>query len=500
VAPPPERVQFDAIVVGGGHNGLVAATLLARAGRSVLVLERHEHIGGAAVSTAVFPCVGARLSRYAYLVSLFPRALLEQLGLAVELRRRRVASYTPSGKSGVLVRNGIAPGENPLSSMIAKVAPRIFTSLTEPLRSREELRRVVGDEEAWDALFERPLSELLEAVVPDDLERGVALTDATVGTFAPADDPELRQNRSFIYHVIGNGTGRWDVPLGGMGALTDALARAAADAGAVIRTRAEVEAVETDGVAAEVRCSDGSSYGCSDVLSAVAPAVLTRLLGEEVVGPRPEGSQLKINMVVSRLPRLLDQAVSVEDAFTGTFHVNEGYAQLGRAYEEAAQGQIPTVPPCELYCHSLTDPSVLSPDPRAAGVQTLTLFGLHMPARLFADDPAGAKERAVAATMRSVDSVLAEPLEDCLIHDRDGRPSLEAHTPPELEAELGMPAGHIFHRDLSWPFAESDQEVGRWGVETEHPNVWLCGAGARRGGCVSGIPGHNAARAVLGGR
>ena len=70
-------------------------------------------------------------------------------------------------------------------------------------------------------------------------------------------------------------------------------------------------------------------------------------------------------------------------------------------------------------------------------------------------------------------------------------------TPPELEAELGMPGGHIFHRDLAWPFAESDEEVGRWGVETDHPNVWLCGAGARRGGGVSGIPGHNAARAVL---
>jgi phytoene dehydrogenase-like protein len=86
--------------------------------------------------------------------------------------------------------------------------------------------------------------------------------------------------------------------------------------------------------------------------------------------------------------------------------------------------------------------------------------------------------------------VLAEPIEDCLL-------GLEALTPPELEAELGMPGGHIFHRDLAWPFAESEEEVGRWGVETEHANVWLCGAGARRGGGVSGIPGHNAAMKVL---
>jgi phytoene dehydrogenase-like protein len=120
-----------------------------------------------------------------------------------------------------------------------------------------------------------------------------------------------------------------------------------------------------------------------------------------------------------------------------------------------------------------------------------------MPARLFRADPQGAKREAVAATLRSVDSVLAEPLEECLLAGPDGEPCLEAKTPLELEAELAMPAGHIFHRDLAWPFAESDREVGMWGAETEWPNVWLCGAGARRGGGVSGIPGHNAARAVM---
>jgi phytoene dehydrogenase-like protein len=134
---------------------------------------------------------------------------------------------------------------------------------------------------------------------------------------------------------------------------------------------------------------------------------------------------------------------------------------------------------------------------RADGVHTLTLFGLHMPTRLFAADPDGAKRRAVHATLESVNSVLAEPLEDCLAVGDDGALCLEAHTPLDLEAELAMPGGHIFHRDLSWPFAQSDDEVGQWGVETSYPNVWLCGAGARRGGCVSGIPGHNAARAVL---
>ena len=135
--------------------------------------------------------------------------------------------------------------------------------------------------------------------------------------------------------------------------------------------------------------------------------------------------------------------------------------------------------------------------PGVPGVQTLTVFGLHMPARLFREQPVEAKRVAVEATLRSIDSVLAEPIEDCLLRGPNGEQCLEAHTPVDLEHELGMPGGHIFHRDLSWPFAESEAEVGQWGVETERSNVWICGAGARRGGAVSGIPGHNAARAVL---
>jgi len=292
--------------------------------------------------------------------------------------------------------------------------------------------------------------------------------------------------------VIG---GRWNVPVGGMGRLTEQLLEAALAAGAEVRTRTPVLAVRTDGVVAEVESEDGIRAEARHVLANVAPHVLDGLLGRARAQPPPEGAQLKVNMLLKRLPALRDRSVAVEDAFAGTFHVNEGYEQLSQAFAQASAGAVPELPPCELYCHSLSDPSILSEPLRAAGAHTLTLFGLHMPARLFGAD--GAKERAVEATLRSVNSVLAEPIEDCLWLDREGRPCLEALTPPELEAELGMPGGHIFHRDLSWPFAEDDAEVGRWGVETEWPNVWICGAGARRGGAVSGIPGHNAARAVL---
>jgi phytoene dehydrogenase-like protein len=227
--------------------------------------------------------------------------------------------------------------------------------------------------------------------------------------------------------------------------------------------------------------------------------VLAQLLGEPPPDdPAPEGSQLKLNMLLSRLPRLRDSSLDPYEAFAGTFHVNESATQLAVAYAEAHAGRVPQLAPCEIYCHSLTDPSILGPELREAGAQTLTCFGLHMPARLFAGNHEEAKAQAIAATLRSLDSVLAEPIEDCLWIAPSGEPCLEARTPVELEAELGLPGGNIFHRDLAWPFAEDESDVGRWGVETVHANVWVCGAGARRGGGVSGIPGRNAAMAVLG--
>jgi phytoene dehydrogenase-like protein len=478
--------RVDVAIVGGGHNALVAATLLARAGRSVVVLERRGEVGGAAVSERPFPGVDARLSRYSYLVSLFPRSLARELGLSLQLRRRRVASYTPVGDGGLL-----NPSTGAFGGLCSRLAQTLFPTLLAPLRTREQARALVADDAAWEAVVERPIGEAIEAAFHDDVLRGVVLTDALIGTFAAAHDADLRQNRCLLYHVIGNGTGDWDVPVGGMGAVTSALADAARAAGAELRTGVEVTAVAPDG---EVRF-DGGALQAGHVLCGAAPAVLARLLGAQDAEPAPEGAQLKINMVLSRLPRLRDASVDPTDAFAGTLHVNESYTQLQAAHDEAAAGRIPSLPPCEIYCHSLTDPSILGPDLQAAGAQTLTLFGLHMPARLFA--AAGAREAAVEATLRSLNSVLAEPIEDCLWRDADGAPCLEARTPPELEAELGLPAGHIFHRDLAWPWAEDDAQAGRWGVETAHERILLCGAGAIRGGGVSGIAGHNAAMAVL---
>jgi phytoene dehydrogenase-like protein len=509
--------SFDAVVVGGGHNGLVAAAYLARAGRSVLVLERLAHTGGAAVSTRPFAGVDARLSRYSYLVSLLPDKIVRDLGLDLRLRTRTVSSYTPAVRdgraTGLLVGGGeertreafarLTGGEREYAAWrrfygtTGRVAERVFPTLTEPLPTREELRRRVDDADAWRMLFEEPIGVAIEEHFADDLVRGVVLTDALIGTFADAHDPSLKQNRCFLYHVIGGGTGAWDVPVGGMGALTDALAAAARAAGAVLATGHEAVRIDTDGRSAEItyRTADGEGVAAArHVLVGASPQALAELTGN--VPPEPaEGAQLKVNMLLRRLPRLRDGAVDPREAFAGTFHIAEGYGELAAAHAEAAAGRLPTAPPSEIYCHSLTDPSILAPELVAQGYQTLTLFGLHTPARLFARDHDAVREHLLKATLAQLDAHLAEPLADCLATDADGRPCIEAKTPLDLERDLRLPGGNIFHRELSWPHAQDG--TGRWGVETRHANVLLCGAGAVRGGGVSGVPGHNAAMAVL---
>src|SRR3954469_2044290 len=481
--------RYDVIVIGGGHSALVAAAYLARAGRKVLLLERLPAVGGAAVSERDFEGNRARVSRYAYLVSLLPPRIVSDLGLRIELRERRVAAYAPEG---LLVDGDPASARTVASfrdltgsdaehgewmrfyAMAAAFARRVFPTLTEPLQSRPDVRRLVAAVPgAWETFAERPLGETLAERFSHGLVRGVISTDALIGTFARVDEPSLRQNRCLLWHVVG---GPWRVPVGGMGAITDALVNAAA--GAEIRTGAEV--LHVDG--AEVTWHEEGlehTASASVVLSGVAPPVLDRLRGR--TAREAEGCQMKVNMLLDRLPRLRS-AIAPEDAFAGTFRLNEHEDQLAAAYDEAAAGELPRRPPAELYCHSLTDRSIV-----AGSEQTLTLFGLHTPARLFAQDNEAARTTMVARYLDSLDEHLDEPIRDRIL-------AMEAKTPLDIEAELAMPGGNIFHGELDFPWTA---DGGGWGVETDDPRILLCGAGALRGGGVSGIAGQNAAMAVL---
>jgi phytoene dehydrogenase-like protein len=513
--------RTDVVIVGGGHNALVAAAYLARAGRRVRVLERLDHVGGAAVSAHAFEGIDARLSRYSYLVSLLPKRIIDDLGVRVRLARRRYSSYTPDpatgGETGLLIGPkptfaavGAEGDAGPFAEFYRRariVTSRLWPTMTAPLRTRDEaLKHVLagGDPEAestWQALIDRPIGKAITETVNNDLVRGVMATDALIGTFARADDPLLEQNICFLYHLLGGGTGDWDVPIGGMGAVSGALAAAAAGFGAEITTGAEVYAIDPNGEVCYELDGQQHRVQAEHVLAGVTPTVLAELVGDPKPTSAP-GAQVKVNLLLRRLPRLRDETVTPEQAFGGTFHINENYSQLDAAYARAADGSIPNPLPCEIYCHSLTDPSILSDELQAAGAQTLTVFGLHAPHHLATGaDPDRLREDLTSAVLHSLNSVLAEPIQDVLMEDASGRLCIEAKTTQDLEQILGMTAGHIFHGALNWPFVENDERLDtparRWGVATAHDRIMLCGSGSHRGGAVSGIGGHSAAMAVL---
>lgn len=529
----PDRSAYDVVVVGGGHNALVAAGYLARAGRSVLVAERLGRLGGAAVSGRPFPDHDARLSRYSYLVSLLPDQVLADLGVRLELRSRRTASYTPHRRhgrpGGLLVER--PEGEATRSSFrdltgsdeayeawqawgadAERLAQVVEPTLTQPLPHADELREAVGSR-IWRDLVERPLGDAIAERFADDVVRGVVATDALIGTFTDLRSPERLANRCFLYHAIGRGTGEWRVPVGGMGAVSGALADAAARLGAELRTGWEaVEVVtEDDGVTVELEDAAGrrTQVRGGHLLSGVSPGELARLRGRGTedagTGDAPEGSQLKLNILVDRLPRLRSGA-DPRVAFAGTFHVGETWEELSSTRDEALSGRLPQRPPGELYCHSLTDDTILSPALRASGAHTLTWFGINTPGSLFAGDAAqraDIRAEAVRRVVAAIDEHLLDPLLSVVARDASGEPCIEALCPPDLVDELRLPGGHIFHGDLAWPWHEADDVPAQsspahaWGVATDHPRVLICGSGARRGGAVSGVGGHNAAHAVI---
>ncbi|MGP4031207.1 phytoene desaturase family protein [Pseudarthrobacter sp. 1C304] len=533
---PSSSKAYDAIIVGGGHNGLAAAAYLSKAGRKVLLLEKLEQPGGAAVSARAFDGVDARLSRYSYLVSLLPQQIIDDLGLCIRLARRRYSSYTPDpggARRALLVDNGDATAT--AASFAAVGAPEhefqaftefyagcrrlteaLWPTMTSPLPTRSEARALAaraGAEDVWDAVTGQPIGDAIAASLQHDLVRGVVLTDALIGTFARAGDEDLQQNICFLYHLIGGGTGDWDVPVGGMGAVSGELERAAREAGATILTSADVTAVGPGGVVSYRHAGAEHTATAPWVLANVAPVVLDRLrtAGQAGGAAAPatrnpnhlrEGAQVKVNLLLKRLPRLLDDSVAPEAAFGGTFHINETWSQLDAAYLAAEAGAVPHPLPCEIYCHSLTDPSILSPELQAAGAQTLTVFGLHVPDRLItADNNDQRRADLQAAVLASLNSVLAEPIEDLLLAGPDGNPCIETKTTLDIERAVGMPRGNIFHGGLDWPFIEDTTPLAtpaeRWGVATDDPQILICGSGARRGGAVSAIGGHNAAMAVL---
>lgn len=506
-------MKYDVIVMGAGHNGLVAAAYLAKAGKRVLMLEAADEIGGATASVRAFKEYDALLSRYSYLIALLPDQIVTDLALNFETISREVSSFTPYKKDGKDLGLHISrvwdkktedsfieltgsPAEGvawqEFYSEVEIFAQKMAPTFLEPLRTRSEMKTLIAQDQTWEYLIEKPMAEIICAKFKDDLVQGVVLTDALIGTFVSANS--IQANICFLYHLMGNGTGEWKVPRGGMVALVNELERAVRSHGVEIKTHSEVTKISTDAHGVNVQIGSGEEFMAEYLLSNAAPAHLNRILGKNSEDSL-SGSQLKINMLLRALPRLKSGA-DPQKAFSGTFHINESYSELEDAYFTAKKGEIPLHAPSEMYCHTLTDPSILSPELAQKGFHTLTLFALHTPAELFEKNPETAKKIAAQRCVDALNLYLVDPIESVLAVNSDGTLCMEIKSPLDLEKDVRLPGGNIFHRDLTFPFKEEgDDQI--WGVETDNPRIFICGAGAQRGGGVSGIPGHNAAMAVL---
>ena len=224
----------------------------------------------------------------------------------------------------------------------------------------------------------------------------------------------------------------------------------------------------------------------------VIAAALAAALGNQKPNLR-DGSQIKINMLLKKLPEL-KSGVDPKLAFGGTFHINERLSDLENAFNFAKQNLLPEVIPAEVYCHSITDPSITG----KSGLHTLTLFALHTPAVIFENDRKANTNLVTQRILSGLNQYLVEPIETVLAENSDGSKCFEVKNPLDLEEEIFLPRGNIFHRDLDFPFIDGTESAPiKWGSETDDAHIYLAGAGARRGGGVSGIAGHNAAMAVL---
>ena len=291
--------SYDAVIIGSGHNGLVAACYLAKAGKKILVLEKNSTLGGATASVRTFAGVDAKLSRYSYLVSLLPDQIVTDLGLNFTTLSRKVSSYTPyydDGDKGLLINRDfdevskgsiadLAGNEDEaiawqnFYSSVLEFAQVVAPTLLQPLPKKSEIQDLV-DPLTWVELVENSLAQTLHDNFFDDLLKGVVLTDGLIGTFSSAR--EEAANICFIYHLIGNGTGEWKVPLGGMGALVDELERRCGELGVEILLNHEVTSIEVKGDHVQLRASNSEGeevFASKLALANCAPAVLEKISG-----------------------------------------------------------------------------------------------------------------------------------------------------------------------------------------------------------------------------
>jgi len=509
--------RYDAIVVGAGHNGLIAAAYLARAGLKTLVLERRGILGGACVTEEIPGAPGFRVSTgAAQLGNLRPEIArdleLDRHGYELLLPDPMSCFPQPDGRALTIWRDPAKMRASiaAFSEADAEALPAYqaecgrAADILEPLLYRETPPSLGEVEDAFRKAGARGLFrdfilgsmyDLLTSRFESPAVQGFLGLTSTFGTNAGPRTPGTAY--VMLHHLFGAtaGRGRAGYVRGGMGGLADALARAAGGFGAQFETGAEVAEIETSGGAATaVRLADGRRFEAAHIVSNADPkrtflglvgrARLSPGFADDIAGVQMRGQAIKVNCALSRLPTF---TAAPEGATPARVSICPGLDYVEDAWDAAKRGRFSPMPFTTVHMQSAIDPS-LAPE----GRHTLTCYAQYFPYDL---DPEigpwqAAKDSATAAVLGTV-AAYAPDFRECIM-------AVETMTPLDMEDRFAMTGGHQFHGDLMpGRLFDARPAEGVDGAKTPIDGLYLCGAGAHPGGCVWGAPGELAARTVI---
>jgi phytoene dehydrogenase-like protein len=525
--------KFDAIIIGGGHNGLVTAAYLSRAGRKTLVLERREMVGGCAVTEEIWP--GFRVSTASYLTSLLQERIIRELSLArfgykVDAKDPAFFSAYPDGRCFFMWQDGrktleeiakfsrrdaeVYPQFEQQLERLAQVVeslllttpppfpPHGLGDIVEHLKLAGRMRKLASaDLVRLVKIFTQSAAEFLDEWFESPELKVTLATDGVIGANGGPRSPGTAY--ILMHHVMGSVAGHrglWGFVRGGMGAVSESIAAAARSYGAVIRTSATVEKIRVrDGSVSGVVLQEGEEIQAPLVASNLDPRItFLRLVEERDLPPdfvaairrfRSEGTSAKINLALSGLPQF--HAAPDHGHPNGgpehraTMHICPSIDYIERAWDDAKYGRPSARPMLELTIPTMYDPSLAPP-----GRHIMGIFLQYAPYTL----TEGTWDDLREPFFERVVDVMEEYIPNIrsIILDK------QILSPLDLERRFGISGGNIFHGEMSLDQMFIMRPVAGWArYRTPVRGLYLCGSGAHPGGGVMGAPGYNAAREML---
>jgi phytoene dehydrogenase-like protein len=512
--------QYDAVIIGGGHNGLAAAFYLARAGFRVCILERYHTIGGAAISEDIPGAPGYVASVGSYVLSLMPQKILGEMDLwehGLELIERDPRFFMPFPDGQYFNM-----WEDPARSYqeIAKFSKKDadnFEHYSAALgRAAEIMDQYIlrnppswaefaanftrtGDQHILQKVFLGSAADLAEYYFESEQVQAEVAGTGVIGTFRGPRDAGT--GYVVLYHLMGMATGKrgaWAYVRGAMGSVTQAMRAAAEIQGVEMRLNSEVEQVIVrDGRAAGVALASGEEVHGRIVLSNADPKrtylklVERRELPEQYVRDieaiQIDSPVLKINLGIEELPRYTClEGTEQFGGHTGGLFIGPSIDYIQRAYEDARQGRPSDYPFMNVFSQSAVDPTV-APE----GKHTMAIFTQYFPYELAEGTWDDRRDEIANHVIRRF-AEYAPNIPNAIV-------GMQVLGPPDLEARFGLTGGHIFQGELVPEQAFDMRPVpGSGSYEGPIKGLYLCGSGAWPGGCVMGAPGHNAAHEAIG--